>query len=79
MQQGLQGRDEHIENHQIAEVEFVPNRLVMFDGRIPHGADSPTQQARYMDRRSIVVRGDEVKLVDSKEMFSANDRIPFLR
>lgn len=75
MQQGLDGRDEHIKNHQIAEVEFVPNRLVMFDGRIPHGADAPDPSARYIDRRSLVVRGDEVRLVDSEEFFYANDRI----
>lgn len=66
MQQGLDGRQEHIENHQIAEVEFVPNRLVMFDGRIPHGADAPNENARYIDRRSLVIRGDEVRLVKDK-------------
>lgn len=61
-QQGLDGRDEHIQNHQIGEVDFVPNRLLMFDGRIPHGADAPNERARYQDRRSIVLRGDEVEL-----------------
>ena len=61
-QQGLDGRDEHIKNHQIGEVDFVPNRLLMFDGRIPHGADAPNERARYQDRRSIVLRGDEVEL-----------------
>ena len=78
-QQGLQGRNEHIKNHQIAEVEFVPNRLVLFDGRIPHGADAPNESARYMDRRSIVIRGDEVKLTDRRTKYSADDRIPFIR
>lgn len=73
-QQGRMGREEHIKNHQIGSVEFVPNRLVMFDGRIPHGADAPNSKARYMDRRSIVLRGDEVQLVDEEEMFNANDR-----
>lgn len=73
-QRGRIGRDEHIKNHQIGNVEFVPNRLLMFDGRIPHGADAPNSKARYMDRRSIVLRGDEVQLVDEEEMFSANDR-----
>ena len=34
----------------------------MFDGRIPHGADAPTAKARYVDRKSVVVRGDEVGL-----------------
>ena len=61
--QGLDGRQEHIEKHQVAEVEFVPNRLVIFDGRIPHGADAPNESARYMDRKSLVVRGDEIELV----------------
>ncbi len=73
-QQGLDGRDEHILNHQIAEVEFKPNRLLMFDGRIPHGADAPNDSARYADRRSIVLRGDEVELVDKEDFYNANDR-----
>ena len=75
MQQGLDGRQEHIENHQIAEIEFKPNRLIMFDGRIPHGADAPSPSARYIDRRSLVLRGDEVRLVDQSEFFDANDKI----
>ena len=33
----------HIKNHQIAD-SFKPNRLVVFDGRIPHGADAPTEE-----------------------------------
>ena len=69
MQQGLHGRNDHIKNHQIAEIEFVPNRLVVFDGRIPHGADAPTPEARYIDRKSIVIRGDEIRLVEDKEWF----------
>ena len=56
-------RNINIEKHQVAEVEFVPNRLVIFDGRIPHGADAPNESARYMDRKSLVVRGDEIELV----------------
>jgi hypothetical protein len=76
MQQGIDGRDEHIKNHQIGEVEFKPNRLLMFDGRIPHGADAPSPKARYMDRKSIVLRGDEIRLIkDTSEWFHANDRI----
>jgi len=73
-QQGLIGRDEHIENHQIAEVDFKPNRLLMFDGRIPHGADAPNERARYADRKSIVLRGDEVELVNKEDFYNANDR-----
>jgi hypothetical protein len=79
MQQGLDGRDEHIKNHQIAEVEFKPNRLIMFDGRIPHGADAPNSSARYMDRRSLVIRGDEVRLTDNEENYYANDRLSYIR
>ena len=75
-QQGIQGREEHIKNHQIAEVEFKPNRLIMFDGRLPHGADAPNPSARYIDRRSLVVRGDEVRLLENdKEFYDANDRL----
>ena len=66
----------HIKNHQIGEVEFKPNRLLMFDGRIPHGADAPSPKARYIDRKSIVLRGDEIRLIkDTSEWFHANDRI----
>jgi len=75
-QQGIQGRADHIKNHQIAEVEFKPNRLIMFDGRLPHGADAPNPSARYIDRRSVVVRGDEVRLLENdKEFYDANDRL----
>ena len=77
-QQGLDGRDEHIKNHQVAEIEFKPNRLIMFDGRIPHGADAPTPSARYMDRRSLVLRGDEVRLTHTEENYDANDRLSYL-
>jgi hypothetical protein len=62
MQQGIHGREDHIKNHQVAEVYFKPNRLLIFDGRIPHGADAPKPAARYMDRRSLVIRGDEISL-----------------
>jgi hypothetical protein len=58
----IQGFDLRENGIQIAEVEFKPNRLIIFDGRIPHGADAPNPSARYMDRRSIVIRGDKVKL-----------------
>ena len=78
-QQGLDGRDEHIKNHQIAEIEFKPNRLIMFDGRIPHGADAPEPSARYMDRRSLVIRGDEVRLEEEGENYHANDRLSYIR
>ena len=79
-QWGAMGRDEHIKNHQFAEVEFKANRLLMFDGRIPHGADAPSPRARYMDRKSVVLRGDEVRLIkNEEEWFDANDRVPRLQ
>ena len=74
-QQGIDGRDEHIKNHQVGSVEFVPNRLLMFDGRIPHGADAPKDKDRYASRCSIVLRGDEIELVDKEEFYNANDRL----
>ena len=74
-QWGIEGREEHVRDNQIGSVEFVPNRLLIFDGRIPHGADAPTKRARYADRCSIVLRGDEIELVDSEELFNANDRL----
>jgi len=74
-QWGIEGREEHVRDNQIGSVEFVPNRLLIFDGRIPHGADAPTERARYADRCSIVLRGDEIELVDSEEIFNANDRL----
>jgi hypothetical protein len=78
-QQGLDGRDEHIKNHQIGEIDFKPNRLIMFDGRIPHGADAPEPSSRYMDRRSLVIRGDEVRLEEEGENYHANDRLSYIR
>ena len=74
-QWGIEGREEHVRDNQIGSVEFVPNRLLIFDGRIPHGADAPTERARYADRCSIVLRGDEIELVDSEELYNANDRL----
>ena len=74
-QYGIDGRSEHVEKHCIGSIEFVPNRLLIFDGRIPHGADAPTERARYADRCSIVLRGDEIELVDSEEFYNANDRL----
>ena len=75
MQFGIDGREEHVEENCIGSIEFVPNRLLIFDGRIPHGADAPSERARYADRCSIVLRGDEIELVDSEEFYNANDRL----
>tara|TARA_B100001559_G_C16332522_1_gene544117 strand:- start:151 stop:882 length:732 start_codon:yes stop_codon:yes gene_type:complete len=74
-QYGIDGREEHVEEHCIGSIEFVPNRLLIFDGRIPHGADAPNERARYADRCSIVLRGDEIELVEKEEFYNANDRL----
>ena len=50
----------------------------MFDGRIPHGADAPTSRARYADRCSIVLRGDEIELIEKEELYNANDRFHYI-
>ena len=44
------GARELMDRYEIGRVEFKPNRLLMFDGRLPHGAESPSQDARYIDR-----------------------------
>ena len=77
-QWGIEGREEHVRDNQIGSVEFVPNRLLIFDGRIPHGADAPTERARYADRCSIVLRGDEIELVNKEDFYNANDRFHYI-
>ena len=42
----------------------------MFDGRIPHGAEAPHKNAKYLDRRSIVLRGDEIEVLDEKRRYA---------
>jgi hypothetical protein len=44
----------------------------MFDGRIQHGAEAPSEDARYIDRRSIVVRGDEIELLNKEDRYAYN-------
>lgn len=75
MVHGEIGTEEFKEQHMIGSVEFKPNRLLMFDGRIPHGANAPHPLSKWADRKSIVLRGDEVRLVDNEEFFDASDRI----
>ncbi len=69
------GVKEEMDKHEMGRIEFKPNRLLLFDGRTPHGAEAPNPCARYIDRRSIVLRGSEVRLVPNKEFFYANDRV----
>ena len=61
-----------MDDYELDNIDFVPNRLLMFDGRIPHGAEAPSENARYIDRRSIVIRGDEISLLSEEQRY-AND------
>ena len=63
---------DRMDEHEIGSVDFKPNRLLMFDGRIPHGAEAPHESARYIDRKSIVIRGDEIALKDERDIYADN-------
>lgn len=65
--------DDELKSYLTHSVAFKPNRLLMFDGRISHQADAPHPSSRYIDRKSIVLRGSEVKLVDEDYWNNAND------
>ena len=58
------GVGDNMDKFEVGRVEFKPNRLLLFDGRIPHGAEAPKPSARYIDRRSVVLRGSEIQLFD---------------
>lgn len=64
------GIKEDMDRYEIGSCDFKPNRLLMFDGRIPHGAEGPDERAQYIDRRSIVIRGDEIELLDSEQRYA---------
>lgn len=61
---------EEMNEFEIGHVDFKPNRLLMFDGRIHHGAEAPHENAKYIDRRSVVIRGDEVETLDEKGRYA---------
>ena len=61
------GVREDMDKYEIGRIEFKPNRLILFDGRIPHGAEAPKPSARYVDRRSCVLRGSEIRLIPKEE------------
>jgi hypothetical protein len=61
------GVAEDMDKYEIGRIEFKPNRLLLFDGRIPHGAEAPKPSARYVDRRSCVLRGSEIRLIPKEE------------
>lgn len=59
-----------MDEYEIGAVDFVPNRLLMFDGRIQHGAEAPSEDAKYIDRKSIVIRGDECILLNKEDRYA---------
>ena len=61
---------EYMDEYEIGSVDFKPNRLLMFDGRIQHGAEAPSEKAKYIDRRSIVIRGDECRLLNREDRYA---------
>lgn len=72
---GLTSTDLQAQSEMIGSVEFKPNRLLIFDGRVPHQADSPNSNAKWVDRKSLVVRGEEIIILDEEERFYADIRV----
>ena len=66
------GIQDQMDDVELGSVDFKPNRLLMFDGRIQHGAEAPSEDARYIDRRSIVIRGDEIELLNKEDRYAYN-------
>ena len=56
--------EELVQNYQIAEIEYKPNRLIIVDGSYPHSADAPNSKSGYAFRKTFVARGNVAKLVD---------------
>jgi hypothetical protein len=56
------------EEHQVAEIDYIPNRLLVFDGRLPHNADAPVK-SKYHPRTSLVIRGNDVRLCTKEEFY----------
>ena len=66
------GRNDSQDKYEIGRIEFKPNRLLLFDGRTPHGAEAPTAAAKYVDRRSLVHRGTEIRFADKEDTYMPN-------
>tara|TARA_B110000483_G_scaffold243641_1_gene334745 strand:+ start:1996 stop:2655 length:660 start_codon:yes stop_codon:yes gene_type:complete len=58
---------ELVDNYQIAEIKYKPNRLIIIDGSYPHSADAPTPESKYAFRKTFVARGNVAKLVDKNQ------------
>jgi len=72
VKKGATQHDEELKKYRVGSIKFKPNRLIIFDGRIPHQACSPNTNSGYSDRRSIVIRGDEIRTLDKQERYYAN-------
>ena len=70
----IDGYKQEFKKNQIAQVDYKPNRLLMFDGSIPHNADAPSDKCEYACRQSLVIRGDACRLENELDYY-ANDRI----
>ena len=56
--------DRLVQEWQIAEIQYKPNRLIIMDGSYPHSADAPNSSSGYAFRKTFVARGNVAKLVD---------------
>lgn len=54
---------ELVDNYQIAEIEYKPNRLIIVDGSYPHSADAPSSISGYTFRKTFVARGNVAEIV----------------
>ena len=54
---------ELIDNYQIAEIEYKPNRLIIVDGSYPHSADAPSSKSGYTFLKTFVARGNVAEIV----------------
>ena len=65
IEQGQRGfSDRLVQDWQIAQVEYKPNRLIIMDGSYPHSADAPSKKSGFTLRKTLVVFGNWIKLVD---------------
>tara|TARA_Y100000389_G_scaffold198239_1_gene234371 strand:+ start:3800 stop:4453 length:654 start_codon:yes stop_codon:yes gene_type:complete len=57
--------DRLVQEWQIAEIKYKPNRLIIMDGSYPHSADAPGIESGFTLRKTMVVFGNVVELVDN--------------
>lgn len=65
IEQGQRGFSEELVNEwQIAKIDYKPNRVILMDGSYPHSADAPSKESGFTLRKTLVVFGNWIKLVD---------------